>query len=73
MKPFIVGEQVIIRYGVWQGHEAHVVEQQPAEVYKVRLTDGRFLFFGRASLSPASVNRLTRQPEAASWGSPSRN
>ena len=73
MKPFVVGEQVTIRYGVRQGQEAHVVEKQPAEVYKVRLDDGSCLFFGRASLSPAPVNRLTRQPEPPAWGSPSRN
>jgi hypothetical protein len=50
MRPFCVGEQVVVRYGARQGQTAEVVERQPAEVYKVRLAGGALLYYSEAGL-----------------------
>ena len=66
MSLFSVGEQVVVRYGARQGQAAEVVERQPAEVYKVRLTDGALLFYGEGGLSrPAGDSPRRSLPAAA--------
>jgi hypothetical protein len=51
MTHFAVGEQVLIRYGKHQGLKAKVIESQPADVYKVKISDGSILFFTSKGLA----------------------
>ncbi|HKI30348.1 MAG TPA: hypothetical protein VKA46_00555 [Gemmataceae bacterium] len=66
MRLFIVGEGVVVRFGERRGQQGEVVEKQPADVHKVRLRDGTFLYFGSASLLGASSDRSIRQAAATS-------
>ena len=50
MKPFSLGEQVVVRYGNRGGQQARVVEKQPADVYKVRFPGGALLYYSGAGL-----------------------
>ena len=45
MTRFSVGEQVIVRYGNKQGKKAAIIQNQPGDVYKVKMEDGSILFF----------------------------
>jgi hypothetical protein len=51
MTHFDVGEQVLIRYGKHQGQTAKVIQSQPADVYKVKASDGSVLFFTSKGLA----------------------
>jgi hypothetical protein len=68
MRPFSVGEQVVVRYGAREGQPAEVVETQPAEVYKVRLTDGALLYYSEAGLGRPAADGPHPSPLAAGAG-----
>ena len=53
MTRFIVGEQVLIRYGRQHGLKATILQSQPAHVYKVKVEDGSVLFYSGKGLEKA--------------------
>jgi hypothetical protein len=50
MMHFSIGDRVIIRHGQHKGQRAEIVAVQPAKVYKVKLSDGSFLFYSGGGL-----------------------
>jgi len=45
MAHFSVGDEVIIRFGKYQGQKVRVIEVQPADVYEVKVADGHILLY----------------------------
>ena len=72
MRPFSVGEQVVVRYGSRGGQQARVVEKQPADVYKVRFPDGAHLYYSRTGLLVAPAVPQSSPQGPAAWDVPSR-
>lgn len=50
MTHFSVGDRVIIRWGYQQGHEAKIIKNPQADVFKVKIDDGSVLFFSGKGL-----------------------
>ena len=73
MKPFSVGEQVVVRHGSRGGQQALVVEKQPADVYKVRFPDGALLYYSGAGLLVALATPQSSPPVPTTRDVPSRN
>jgi hypothetical protein len=55
MTHFIVGDQVIIRYGTHQGEKATVMKSIRADDYKVKTEDGFVLFYSGKGLAKAQA------------------
>jgi hypothetical protein len=53
MDRFVVGNRVIIRYGTQSGQKGTIVNNQEADVFRVRLEDGSVLFFCGKGLEKA--------------------
>jgi hypothetical protein len=51
MTRFAIGEQVIIRFGNHQGQKARVINNQLADIYRVKSEDGFVLFYSGKGLA----------------------
>ena len=60
MTRFLVGDQVIIRYGKQQGQRATIMSSQATDAYKVKAQDGSVLFFSWKGLEKETVRRVVR-------------
>jgi hypothetical protein len=60
MRPFSVGDHVIIRYGRQQGQRATIMKSRLADDYKVKAEDGSILFFSWKGLQKEGAQRVVR-------------
>jgi len=50
MTRFIVGDQVMVRFGNQQGQKGTITKSLPGDGYRVKLADGFILFFSGKGL-----------------------
>jgi len=55
MTSFVVGDQVIVRYGTHQGQRGEIIKTQQADVYQVKIEDGFILFFSAKGLETVEL------------------
>jgi hypothetical protein len=64
---FSVGDEVTIRYGRQQGQKGRIIRTQVADVYEVKVADGRILCFSAKGLQKNLVEQVV--PESEPQGS----